>query len=78
MDQDSKTSVTILGVDDNVKQLRWNTKLYTSRSGEAKEFKWAECTVSTDEKESFNPQGAPIYDYIRGIFGPYLAIDGYN
>ena len=78
MDQDSKTSVKILGVEDNVKQLSLNKKLYTSRSGEAKEFKWAECTVSTDEKESFNPQGAPIYDYIRGIFGPYLAIDGYN
>lgn len=59
----SPTKVSILGVEDNVKQVGLNKKLFTARAGEAEEAKYIEVSKSAN---------------IRSAFGPYLALDGYN
>ena len=59
----SPTKVSILGVEDNVKQVGLNKKLFTARAGEAEEAKYIEISKSAN---------------IRCAFGPYLALDGYN
>ena len=55
--------ISILGIEDNVKSVGLNKNLYTSRAGSAEEDKVAKIDLSTN---------------VRGPFGPYLAIDGYN
>ena len=60
------TSAQILGIEDGVQQAGLNSKLYTSKLGEANEFRYSN---NISNKESFE---------YRGIFGPYLAIDGYD
>lgn len=63
-------SIKVLGIEDNVKQAGLNSKLYSSRLGDAKEFKY-----SVNKKDNTSYLKSLRY---RGIFGPYLAIDGYN
>lgn len=56
----------VLGIEDNVKQAALNGKLFSSRLGDAKEFKYSKTKKA---KKTFT---------YRGIFGPYLALDGYD
>ena len=72
-EQQSQETLSILGIEDNVKQAGLNGKLYSSRLGDAKEFKYSVSKGTSANKESY----LKSLRY-RGIFGPYLAIDGYN
>lgn len=62
-DNYSQTKVSILGVEDNTKQVGLNKNLFTARAGDAEEAKYVEVGTATS---------------IRGSFGPYLALDGYK
>lgn len=61
----------ILGVEDNTKLVAIGSKMFSSRAGEAEEAKYFEyITTKTKVSEANN--------ILRGIYGPYLAFDGYN
>lgn len=57
----------ILGVEDGVQQVGLNSKLYTSKIGNAKELRYSS-TLDLDKN---------LFSY-RAIYGPYLALDSYN
>ena len=61
----------ILGVEDNTKLVAIGNKMFSARAGEAEEVKYFEyITTKTKVSEANN--------LIRGVYGPYLAFDGYN
>ena len=62
----TRYEVPILGVEDNVKQVGLNGRLFTSCLGEASEFKYHR-----------GLKNDALFPY-RAIFGPYLALDGYE
>ena len=61
----------IVGVQDNVKLIEVNNKLFSGRAGEAEEARKFEYLKYSNKKSKCS-------NIIRGIFGPFLAIDGYN
>lgn len=68
---DSFYKTRILGVEDNVKLVAIGTKMFSARAGEAEEAKYFEyITAKTKVSEANN--------LLRGVYGPYLAFDGYN
>ena len=70
----SDTSLTvskIVGVEDNVKLIEVNRKLYSARAGEAEEaFRYEYINEEVVNTKSTN--------LLRGSYGPYLAISNYN
>lgn len=64
-------STKIIGVEDNVKLVEVNNKLFSARAGEAEEAHKFEFLKYENKKNGCT-------NLIRGSFGPYLAIDGYN
>lgn len=61
----------ILGVEDNTKLVAIGSKMFSARAGEAEEAKYFEyITTKTKVSEANN--------ILRGVYGPYLAFDGYN
>lgn len=68
---DSTYNVKIVGLEDNVKLSAINDKLFCGRAGEAEEaFRYEYL-----EKENKISNASNL---IRGCFGPYLGIVGYN
>lgn len=63
LQEGTNSIVSILGVEDNVKQIGLNQKLFTTRAGDAEDSKVIALDKSTN---------------IRSVFGPYIAIDGYE
>lgn len=61
----------ILGIEDNVKVAAIGTKMFSSRAGEAEEVKYFEYINRKNKVEKAN-------NLLRGIYGPYLALDGYS
>lgn len=61
----------IVGIEDNVKLVEVNNKLFSARAGEAEEAYKFEFLKYENKKDKCT-------NLIRGSFGPYLAIDGYN
>lgn len=59
----SEVKTSILGIEDSVKQIGLNKKLFTARAGDAEDSKVIEIDRSAN---------------IRGAFGPYIALDGYD
>lgn len=61
----------IVGVEDNTKLIEVNSKMFSARAGEAEEaFRYEYINTELKSTDSVN--------LIRGSFGPYLALDGYN
>ena len=66
------TDVKIIGVEDNVKLVGIGDTLFSARAGEAEEaFRFS--TVGSEIKKDHGGS-----NLIRGSFGPYLGITGYN
>lgn len=61
----------VLGVEDNVKLVAIGNKMFSARAGEAEEAHRFEF-ITRQNKTS------KAVNIIRGSFGPYLALDGYN
>ncbi len=66
------TTVTkIIGVEDNVKVVSIDNKMFSSRAGEAEEaFRYEYITQKIKETQSVN--------LLRGSYGPYIGFSGYN
>lgn len=64
-------NVKIIGVEDNVKLVAINDNLFSARAGEAEEaFRYEYL-----EKENKTTEASNL---LRGSYGPYLGITGYN
>lgn len=63
--------VKIIGVEDNTKLVSINDKLFSARAGEAEEAFRYEYLESENKVSSAT-------NLIRGSFGPYLGMTGYN
>ena len=61
----------ILGVEDNTKLVAIGSKMFSARAGEAEEAKYFEYITTKIKVEEAN-------NILRGVYGPYLALDGYN
>lgn len=61
----------VVGLEDNVKLVEVNKKLFSARAGEAEEAHRFEYLKYENKKKGCS-------NLLRGSFGPYLAIDGYN
>lgn len=61
----------ILGVEDNTKLVAIGSKMFSARAGEAEEVKYFEYITTKIKVEESN-------NILRGIYGPYLAFDGYD
>jgi hypothetical protein len=65
------TNVKILGVEDNVKLVAIGTNMFSARAGEAEEaFRYEYCGREYKTSEGVN--------LLRGSYGPYIGITGYN
>lgn len=61
----------ILGVEDNVKLVEVGNKMFSARAGEAEEaFRYEYINSEIKSTDSIN--------LLRGSFGPYIALDGYD
>lgn len=61
----------ITGVEDNVKLIEINSKMFSARAGEAEEaFRYEYINTEVKSTDSVN--------LLRGSFGPYIALDGYD
>lgn len=61
----------ILGVEDNTKLVAIGSKMFSARAGEAEEAKYFEYITTKIKVSEAN-------NILRGVYGPYLAFDGYN
>lgn len=61
----------ILGVEDNTKLVAIGSKMFSARAGEAEEAKYFEYITTKTKVSQAN-------NILRGVYGPYLALDGYN
>lgn len=69
--QDTTTNSKIIGVEDNVKLVAINNAMFSARAGEAEEaFKYEYIGQERVLKNADN--------VLRGSYGPYLGITGYN
>lgn len=70
-DTSDQYNTKIVGVEDNVKLVEVNNKLFAARAGEAEEAHKFEFLKYENKKDECT-------NLVRGSFGPYLAMDGYN
>lgn len=65
------SSIKVIGVEDNVKLVTINDNMFSARAGEAEEaFRYEYVGEKNITKEATN--------LLRGSFGPYLGITGYD
>ena len=70
-DPDTAYPIDIVGVPDDVSAIIYQNQKYRSRAGEAEEaWRFQYLEYDNKVKDAFN--------IVRGSYGPYLGIDGYN
>ena len=68
---DSYSSIKVVGVEDNVKLVAINSNMFSARAGEAEEaFRFEYAGTKNVNTKATN--------LLRGSFGPYLGITGYQ